>query len=571
MIYYLVKNITDNNTFLFPGFQLVPKASRGTTNPSIADTSFRYSFNDAENILCLSLTEMQREVFRILKMFFYEKLQTDPKVLETYHLKTLLFWFIEESKEEVWVEDNLAFCCFALMERLMMAMRQKYLAHYFIPEINLFQYLDKEALNDLALIAEDIIIDPVSNTGNIMMSIRDFYNKKIERKCIKYDEFKTDEFFLEADKFYNHVTRGLCKEDHDIRSSNGMLESERGTWIQGFGEGTEQVESRKDAGVQISIEDKGMVKYGEDTGKQASEEDKEMLKYGEETGKQASKENKEMLKYREDPGKQASKEDKELFKYGENTGVQVLGEDKEKVKYEEHIGVQIAREFAGLETSEEDTGVQKSEEIEIPEHRQKTKILESRINVEIVETKEDTGRPVINGKNEDIPNSYELHCVLRFLSDLMFARKMEEKQRARNLADASRKNLRISPLLPFFLIFLPVISKPIKRSSETVLGRSQTKVFKKIAFFRRIFSIVDILFRTNCIGILVYLITLTSRLLKSMPIHRLGRKLFTVSRHRDITHGPSSQFLSFVFICISAILILAFALLCIIFGKLASA
>ncbi len=179
------------------GYQVIPKASKAPGKKDVK-TSFRYSFNDAETILCQNLTETQRQTFRVLKMFFYEKLQRDPKIVETYHLKTLLFWFIEESPCELWTEENLPLCCMGLLEKLAGALKGGSLRHYFIPEMDLFEYIDKHKLMEMAHIVEGIIQDPISSTGEVMMSIVNYYNQKISQEEIGNHEFQSEEFFKKA-------------------------------------------------------------------------------------------------------------------------------------------------------------------------------------------------------------------------------------------------------------------------------------------------------------------------------------------------------------------------------------
>ena len=154
---------------LHAGFQLVPRASKsGHSDPRV---SFRLSFNEAETILATSLNQVQRECFRCLKMYYYEFLETNPKLVETYHLKTILFWTLENTPEGLWREDNMAFCCITLLSNLAEALKSGYLLHYFIPGNNLFQHHDKEALEKAAQVVDSVIHDPIGKTGNVMKRI----------------------------------------------------------------------------------------------------------------------------------------------------------------------------------------------------------------------------------------------------------------------------------------------------------------------------------------------------------------------------------------------------------------
>ena len=91
------------------GFHLVPKISKDSGSDTT--TTFRLSFNDAEEILALSVTQFQRECYRIFKMYYYEIMEEEPKIVATYHLKTIFYWVLEETEEMIWREENRAFCC----------------------------------------------------------------------------------------------------------------------------------------------------------------------------------------------------------------------------------------------------------------------------------------------------------------------------------------------------------------------------------------------------------------------------------------------------------------------------
>ena len=158
---------------LHAGFQLVPRTSK--SEGSDPGSSFRLSFNEAETILAKSLNQVQRECFRCLKMYYYEKLETDPKLLETYHLKTILFWTLENTSESFWRKDDMAYCCITLLSNLSESLKSGCLFHYFIPNNNIFQHLDKTALKKAAQKVDLIINDPIGTTGNIMKGILQYY------------------------------------------------------------------------------------------------------------------------------------------------------------------------------------------------------------------------------------------------------------------------------------------------------------------------------------------------------------------------------------------------------------
>eukprot|EP00112_Aurelia_sp_Birch-Aquarium-sp1_P022831 Seg658.1 transcript_id=Seg658.1/GoldUCD/mRNA.D3Y31 product="Protein MB21D2" protein_id=Seg658.1/GoldUCD/D3Y31 len=160
------------------GFEIVPKASKARN--SDPTTSFRLSFNDAEQLLALSVTQFQRECFRAFKMYFYEKMDQEPQIVETYHLKTIFFWCLEESDADIWVMENRAYCCLLLLRSLALALEKMTLQHYFIPGCNLFKYMDREGAVEMKRRIDQIIQDPVAACGPIIQEIRTFYIRRFD-------------------------------------------------------------------------------------------------------------------------------------------------------------------------------------------------------------------------------------------------------------------------------------------------------------------------------------------------------------------------------------------------------
>ena len=160
------------------GFQIVPKASKAPN--SDPDTSFRLSFNDAEQLLALSVTQFQRECFRIFKMYYYEKMDQEPRIIETYHLKTIFFWCLEESDADIWVPEKRAYCCLLLLRSLALALEKMTLWHYFIPECNLFKYMNLTDAAEMKRRIDLIIQDPVAASGTIIQDIRAFYVRRFD-------------------------------------------------------------------------------------------------------------------------------------------------------------------------------------------------------------------------------------------------------------------------------------------------------------------------------------------------------------------------------------------------------
>ena len=137
---------------------------------------FDYSCNEAETISAKSLNQVHRECFQCLKMYYYEVLETDPKLLETYHLKTVLFWTLKNASKSFRCEGNMEYCCITLLSNL--SVIGICLFHYFMAKNNIFQHLDKTALRRAAQRVDLIIHDPIGTTGNIMKGILRYYSEQ---------------------------------------------------------------------------------------------------------------------------------------------------------------------------------------------------------------------------------------------------------------------------------------------------------------------------------------------------------------------------------------------------------
>ena len=158
------------------GFHLVPKPSKSeNSDPS---TMFRLSFNMAETLLAETLTLFQRECYRVFKMYFYEKLRREPKIITTYHLKTVFYWLLEETDANLWKSENRAHCCLLLLLSLEASLKKIELKHYFIPENNLFKHLKKQDVQEMLHELEQIIADPIAASGQTIEDIKGFYAKK---------------------------------------------------------------------------------------------------------------------------------------------------------------------------------------------------------------------------------------------------------------------------------------------------------------------------------------------------------------------------------------------------------
>ena len=123
--------------------------------PKVPDTSeagklrWRLSFSVVEIQLALSVTELQRRCYKVLKALIKfdvnEDLQEDKK-FPSYYLKTLLFWFCENTSKDSWTIQNLGRHWLKLLDSVIESLEEKTLPHYFVPSYNL---LDGKAQDDI--------------------------------------------------------------------------------------------------------------------------------------------------------------------------------------------------------------------------------------------------------------------------------------------------------------------------------------------------------------------------------------------------------------------------------------
>ena len=151
------------------GFHLVVKPPKDGGNQ---ECDFRISFSNAEYLLSQQVNDIQRDCYRCLKTFYrgYLKASDGPKGLVTFHLKNILLQTIEETDAEMWNESNRAKCMMLLLGKLLQALIDRDLRHYFVRSYNLFSgdYIeDPEVLDTLAEKVVEIIEDPIKVAKDI--------------------------------------------------------------------------------------------------------------------------------------------------------------------------------------------------------------------------------------------------------------------------------------------------------------------------------------------------------------------------------------------------------------------
>ena len=147
------------------GVYLVPKAS----THGDPELEWRISFSKAEKILFSRFPKPRGEYtfpagrkitydhllipdgscriecYRILKEIFKEHLST-PKILSSYHLKTIMLWACEKHPEDFWESSNSAICFLGLIDDLFHGLATQQLEQFFVPSINLLSHHDNAFL-----------------------------------------------------------------------------------------------------------------------------------------------------------------------------------------------------------------------------------------------------------------------------------------------------------------------------------------------------------------------------------------------------------------------------------------
>ena len=124
----------------------------GHASSARRDLEWRLSFSEPERRLALSLTPQQRKVYVLIKMMQKCYLQ-QPKVLVTYHIKTLMFWELEECSDTDWLEEELFQHVLNMLDRITACLERQYIPSYFMPDNNLISHAPAE---DVAAVLETV-------------------------------------------------------------------------------------------------------------------------------------------------------------------------------------------------------------------------------------------------------------------------------------------------------------------------------------------------------------------------------------------------------------------------------
>ena len=139
-------------------------AKNAPLNPDQRD--FCLAFNHAEIMLAEALSPTQRKCLLILKAIYkgvfarIMKYIDTPHKLKSFHLKTALYWVLEETTgSEIWKEENLLGAVRRVLFYLGDALHKQRLLHYFTRS-NLFAGLEEQLCSNLNGGIDNIIADP---------------------------------------------------------------------------------------------------------------------------------------------------------------------------------------------------------------------------------------------------------------------------------------------------------------------------------------------------------------------------------------------------------------------------
>lgn len=114
---------------------------------SLTGLEWRISFSSCERKLAQSLSSCQKGCFLIVKGIWRHFLKHPcKKGVQSYHLKTAMFWVCEEVSPADWRKDKIGVGALRILQKLYSFLVNMCCPHYLIPENNLFQDIEEDVL-----------------------------------------------------------------------------------------------------------------------------------------------------------------------------------------------------------------------------------------------------------------------------------------------------------------------------------------------------------------------------------------------------------------------------------------
>ena len=116
---------------------------------------WRFSFSSAELLLSSAIKSWEKQSLMVLKALRRKHLQ-EPKVIASYHLKTVLFWVLESLPAQRRHLVSRGSFLIRLLDKLISCVKLKNLPQFFIPENNMFRHHKDKDLKTVLAKLEDM-------------------------------------------------------------------------------------------------------------------------------------------------------------------------------------------------------------------------------------------------------------------------------------------------------------------------------------------------------------------------------------------------------------------------------
>ena len=189
------------------GSHLSPK------DTSLKEREFRLSFSKAETVLANSLSETQHQCYRWAKLMLKLHLSS-PKILSSYHLKTMFFWFCE-TVSVVQFRSNLGEVLLQFFMLILNACKNQEIPNYFIPSNNMIQHHPKKDVEVF-----------ISSLGNFINSITEkmslIYSNQIVHTCTKTEVLThirlrlSSGIFIDEEAYWKYILEDLAENAHEF-------------------------------------------------------------------------------------------------------------------------------------------------------------------------------------------------------------------------------------------------------------------------------------------------------------------------------------------------------------------
>lgn len=142
---------------------------------SDSEVEWRYSLSVAENKLVSLWNDTQRQCYVLLKVLALEAL-SPPKILSSYHLKTVLFWACDDIPSHIWIPRNISICLLIVLDRLLHCLISHNIPNYFMPGSNLIAHVDADFIFHLTTKVSKVRRNPLRYLFDFNKKFRVWYS-----------------------------------------------------------------------------------------------------------------------------------------------------------------------------------------------------------------------------------------------------------------------------------------------------------------------------------------------------------------------------------------------------------